>query len=62
MEAWQLTKVWGLANGNIGWANEPRSYIEAITILESESNKVQIEEMEAKRKNNKVGDPDARKK
>jgi hypothetical protein len=47
MEKWQLTKMWGLANGSVGWANEPSTYIEVISILESESNKIDSEEMEA---------------
>jgi hypothetical protein len=46
MEKWQLTKMWGLANGAVGWANEPSIYIEAISILESENNKIESEEME----------------
>jgi len=46
LEAWQLTEAWGLANGNIGWANEPREYIEAITVLKSESNAIEQEETE----------------
>jgi len=44
-----MTKMWGLANGNIGWANEPSDYIEAITIIESVSNQIQQEEMDASR-------------
>lgn len=48
LNAWNLTKMWGNANGNIGWANEPSEYIEAISILESESNKIDQEEMEAR--------------
>ena len=46
--------MWGLANGNIGWANEPSDYIEAITIIESESNKIQQEEMDAMRAKQQV--------
>ena len=45
MEVWQLTKTWGMANGSLGWGNEPRDYIEAITTLESESIKVENENM-----------------
>ena len=47
LEKWQLTKLWGLANGSVGWANEPIIYIETISILESENNKIESEEMEA---------------
>jgi hypothetical protein len=48
LEKWYYTKTWGLANGNVGWANEPMQYIEAITLLESEKNAVEVEEMEAR--------------
>lgn len=48
LEKWYMTKTWGLANGNIGWANEPMEYIEAITLLESEKNAVEVEEMKAR--------------
>lgn len=49
MHAWTLTKRWGLANGNIGWANEPIEYIEAITILDSISDEMENEQIEAAR-------------
>jgi hypothetical protein len=45
LQAWQLTKMWGLAHG-AGWANETVEYVEAISILESESNKMEQEEMD----------------
>lgn len=47
MERWALTKMWGTAH-NRGWADEPLEYIQAISTLENEYNKVQNEEMEAK--------------
>lgn len=50
LRAWHLTKMWGLANGAIGWANESQEYIDAITTLESESNRMEQEEMEAANK------------
>lgn len=54
MEVWQITEAWGLANGNIGWANEPRDYIDAITILKSEDNAIQQEEMDKTKNKNKT--------
>jgi hypothetical protein len=54
MEVWGMTKAWKLANGAIGWANEPMEYIQAITILESESNAIQQEEMEARQEKMKA--------
>jgi hypothetical protein len=50
LERWYTTKLWGLANGYIGWANEPSDYIDAITTIESEKNAVEVEEMEKKMK------------
>lgn len=47
---WQYTKLWGLAHGGEGWANEPIPYIDAITALESESNSIENEEMDKKTK------------
>jgi len=47
LEKWYYTKTWGLANGKVGWANEPKAYIDAITVIENEKNKVEAEEMEA---------------
>jgi hypothetical protein len=46
LEHWYKTKLWGLANGGIGWANEPIGYIDAITLLEAEKNAIENEEME----------------
>lgn len=46
LQAWSLTKRWGLANGNVGWANEPMEYIEAITVLDSVSDAMENEAME----------------
>jgi len=40
--------MWGNANGGIGWANEASEYVDAISVLESESNKMEQEEMEAR--------------
>lgn len=45
MEKWALTKMWGLPNG-CGWANEPSEFIDAITALESEQNKMEKEQMD----------------
>lgn len=57
LQAWQLTKMWGLANGNVGWANEPIEYIDSISILESEQNAMEAEEMgTATSKNKKMVD------
>jgi hypothetical protein len=56
MEKYQFTKYWGLANGN-GWANEPFEYLDAITAIESEDNRIQAEEME---KNNPKKATDAK--
>jgi hypothetical protein len=47
MEKWALTKMWGLAH-NKGWADEPVEYINAISVLENEHNKIEAEEMEQK--------------
>lgn len=56
LHAWNMTKMWGLANGTAtGWNNEPIEYIDAITILESESNKCDQEEMEARMAKSKAG-------
>jgi hypothetical protein len=46
LQAWQLTKMWGMGNGSLGWGNEPIDYIDAITALESEQNALENEEME----------------
>ncbi len=46
LQYWQMTKMWGLANGNNGWANESFDYIDAITALESEHNAMENEAME----------------
>lgn len=48
IERWALTKMWGLAH-NKGWADEPVEYINAITVLENEQNKMEQEEMEKRR-------------
>jgi hypothetical protein len=45
LEKWYYTKLWGLANG-AGWGNEPKDYIEVITLIESEKNSIEAEEME----------------
>ena len=56
LNAWQMTKLWGLAHGErLGWAEEPLEYIDAITILESENNKWEAEEREKKTKPNVKG-------
>jgi hypothetical protein len=44
VERWYYTKLWGLANGNIGWANEPKDYMDVITLIESEQNAIEHEE------------------
>ncbi len=46
---WHRTKKWGLANGAIGWANEPKGYIEAISIIESENDNLEREQMKKQR-------------
>ena len=56
IERWYYTKLWGLANGGIGWANEPIDYMEAITLIEAEQNTIENEEatkrmQEAEKKN-----------
>lgn len=47
LDKWILTKMWGLAHGK-GWAEEPLEYISVISILESEQNKMEKEEMDRK--------------
>lgn len=46
LQYWQYTKLWGMANGQIGWAHEPIDYIEAITALEAEQNAMEQEQMD----------------
>lgn len=53
---WQYTKMWGMANGNIGWGNEPLEYIDAITALETEQNTIEHEEMDKVSSKNKIAD------
>lgn len=47
MERWALTKMWGLANSG-GWAEQPVEYINAISTLENEYNRIESEEIEKK--------------
>ena len=56
LRAWYYTKTWGLANGNVGWANEDANYIEAITAIENEQNAIENEEMEKATSKNKIQD------
>lgn len=49
LEMWFRTKLWGLAHGG-GWATEPIDYIDAITALESENNRMEAEEIDSKTK------------
>ncbi len=46
---WSMTKKWGLANGNVGWANEPRDYVEIISIIEDIHNAVENEKFDQKK-------------
>jgi hypothetical protein len=46
LDKWYHTKLWGLANGSVGWANEPADYMDAITLIENEKNTIEVEEME----------------
>jgi hypothetical protein len=46
IEKWALTKMWGLAHGSRGWADEPIEYIQAISILDNEQNLIEHEEIE----------------
>jgi len=55
MELWYNTKKWGLPNGNIGWANEPKDYMDAVNAIEMEMNLVESEEMEKKVAESKKG-------
>jgi hypothetical protein len=49
LNAWYYTKLWGLAHGTtLGWANENKSYIDAITTIEAEKNAVENEEQQAR--------------
>jgi hypothetical protein len=57
MEHWGMSKTWGLANGSVGYGNEPLDYIRAITVLESESNVIQQEEMEERQNSMKSSAP-----
>lgn len=50
LDAWSKTSLYGLANGNVGWANEPSNYIQAIYALEMEKNAMESEEMEQRRR------------
>lgn len=50
LEKWYYTKTWGMANGGVGWGNEPLGYMEAITILENEKNTMEHEEIEKRAK------------
>lgn len=54
LRAWHLTKTWGLANGNVGWANEDADYIEAISAIENEQNAMENEEMDKATSKNKI--------
>jgi hypothetical protein len=54
LRAWHLTKTWGLANGNVGWANEDADYIEAISAIDNEQNAMENEAMENATSKNKM--------
>lgn len=54
LDRWILTKMWGLAHGG-GWADEPLEYILAISILESEQNKMEKEDMDRRTASIKSG-------
>ena len=54
LQYYNNTKLWGLPNGNIGWANEPAIFMEAITALEFESKAMEHEEMEAMQNKSKT--------
>ena len=57
LEVWYYTKKWGLANGQVGWANEPKNYIEAITVLDAEQDMMEAERMEKQSKTAKSKSP-----
>jgi hypothetical protein len=59
MERWALTKMWGLAHGK-GWADEPIEYINAISVLENEKNKMENEEMEKRQKEQELKSAEAK--
>lgn len=46
LAVFQNVKLWGLPNGNIGWANEPFDIIEAITAFELEQREIEQERIE----------------
>jgi len=47
---WHTSKIYGLPNGNIGWANEPIDLVLSLMILESEHNNIVNEEIEKKKR------------
>lgn len=47
LQAWYYTELYGLANGDLGWANENINYIDAITAITMEKNAMENEEHEA---------------
>jgi hypothetical protein len=57
LEAWIMTRKYGLANGSVGWANEPSEYIDAVFTLESEQSTIEAEEMDKKTKASKANAP-----
>lgn len=44
MYFYNLTKLWGMPNGN-GWANEPSLLLDAITAIEIEAKEYEAEQM-----------------
>lgn len=44
MYYYNLTKLWGMPNGN-GWANEPTLLLDAITAIEMEAKEYEAEQM-----------------
>jgi len=54
LACWQTSKALGSPNGGVGWMNEPVEFIEAFLLLESESNKYEMEEMQKKQKDMKT--------
>ena len=51
---WQISKILGNPNGSIGWANEPKEFVEVFLALEAEDNLLQREEMKRKEAESKA--------
>jgi hypothetical protein len=57
LERWAYTKMWGMAHGGRGWADEPVEYVQVISILDSEQNRIEKEDMDKKMAASKAKPP-----